>query len=84
MAPDARFPKAMELMKSMEEMHGQAAHRLSFDSWLSRNIGNEGSSSSHTEQTDHVIDSYVGLSGDGFHTPKKNLHVPTMVSFCYF
>jgi hypothetical protein len=46
MAPDARFPKAMELMKSMEEMHGQAARRLSFDSWLPRNIGNEGSSSS--------------------------------------
>jgi hypothetical protein len=60
-----------------------AARHLSFDSWLPHNLGNKGSSSSHIEQTDHVIDSSVGLSSDGFNTPKKNPHVPIMVSFLF-
>jgi hypothetical protein len=45
--------------KAMEQMHGQAAHRLSFNSCLPHNIGNERESSSHMEQMDHVIESYV-------------------------
>jgi hypothetical protein len=63
----------------MEEMHCQA-----FDYWLPRNIGNDGSSISHIEQMDHIVDSNitsVGLSSDGFSTLTKKPHVPTMVSF---
>jgi hypothetical protein len=37
----------------MEEMHRQAARRLSFDSWLPHNIGNEGSPSSHRANGSH-------------------------------
>jgi hypothetical protein len=70
--------------KAMEEMHGQATHRLSFESWLPHNIGSKGASFSHMEQMDHVIESYVpfvGLSSDGSTTPKKKSHILTMVSF---
>jgi hypothetical protein len=74
-------------VQAMEEMHRQATRRLSFDSWLPRNIGNEGSSSSHIEQMDHIIEPHVasvGLTRDGFSTPKKTPHIPTMVSLCFF
>jgi hypothetical protein len=73
-------------VQAPEEMHRQAARRLSFDSWLPHNNGNEVLSSSHIEQMDHVIEPYVasvGLTRDGVSTPKKTPHVPTRVSFLF-
>jgi hypothetical protein len=46
-------------VQAPEEMHHQAARRLSFDSWLPHNIGIEGSSSSNIEQMDHVLEPYI-------------------------